>query len=106
MCGRRTGRPPWRAPDPWLRRSWRNLQSDPSGDPSSGPASVTPRGHHRSPRDCEKAQVEGPEGSSVYWSDCIHGSRALHASHLCKQEVFLSSMWPFATMRLSPCSLG
>jgi hypothetical protein len=69
-------------------------QSGPSSDPSSVPASVTPRGHHRSPQDRANPQVGPPEGSSVYWSDCIHGSRALHASRSCSHPaVSLSCSW-------------
>jgi hypothetical protein len=55
----------------------RNHASVLSSDPSSGPASVPPSGHHRSTQTCPNPQVRGDDGSSVYWSDslrcaCMH----------------------------------
>jgi hypothetical protein len=55
----------------------RNHASVLSSDPSSGPASVPPSGHHRSTQTCANPQVRGDDGSSVYWSDslrcaCMH----------------------------------
>ncbi len=68
--------------EPFMRRwSVENPQSDPSSDPSSDPASVTPRVHHRSPRNSANAQVGWPEGPSVYRSDSIGACTSTRPFH-------------------------
>ncbi len=72
----------------------RNHASALSSDPSSGPASVPPSGHHRSTRTCANPQVRGDEGSSVYWSDslrCVH-ARAPPLKHVVEASAELS-LW-------------